>query len=116
MSQINVASLFSQSFLKESSLHQTLGEEFALGENGVIVFHWADFHETCDSVKLALENEPELLEKFCGAVRKAIETCDARNGAQSSIMLCIRSDARERCSPRAFPLSSRKRMGVRGLE
>ena len=64
MSQINVASLFSQSFLKESSLHQTLGEEFALGENGVIVFHWADFHETCDSVKDALEKEPELLEDF----------------------------------------------------
>lgn len=60
----NVASLFSQSFLKESSLHQTLGEEFSLGENGVIVFHWADFHETCDSVKTALENEPDLLEDF----------------------------------------------------
>jgi hypothetical protein len=64
MSQINVTSLFPQSFLKDSSLHHTLGEEFALGENGVMVFHWADFHETCDSVKSALENEPELMADF----------------------------------------------------
>ncbi len=64
MSQMNVTSLFPQSFLKESSLHHTLGEEFALGENGVMVFHWADFHETCDSVKTALENEPELMQDF----------------------------------------------------
>lgn len=64
MSQTNVTALFPQSFLKENSLHHTLGEEFALGENGVMVFHWADFHETCDSVKEALEREPELLEDF----------------------------------------------------
>lgn len=64
MSQVNVTSLFPQSFLQESSLHHTLGEEFALCENGVMVFHWADFHETCDAVKTALENEPELLEDF----------------------------------------------------
>lgn len=64
MSQTNVAALFSQSFLKDNSLHQTLGEEFALGDNGVMVFHWADFHETCDSVKEALEREPELLQDF----------------------------------------------------
>ncbi len=64
MSQINVTSLFPQSFLKENSLHHTLGEEFAIGENGVMVFHWADFHETCDSVKEAMEKEPELYEDF----------------------------------------------------
>lgn len=64
MSQTNVTALFPQSFLKDNSLHQTLGEEFALGENGVMVFHWADFHETCDSVKEALEREPELLLDF----------------------------------------------------
>lgn len=64
MSQINVTSLFPQSFLKESSLHHTLGEEFSIGENGVMVFHWADFHETCDSVKEAMEKEPELYDDF----------------------------------------------------
>lgn len=64
MSQTTVTGLFPQSFLKENSLHHTLGEEFALGENGVMVFHWSDFHETCDAVKAALENEPELMEDF----------------------------------------------------
>ncbi len=64
MSQMNVTSLFPQSFLKDSSLHHQLGEEFPLCENGVMVFHWADFHETCDSVISTLENEPELMADF----------------------------------------------------
>ncbi|MFL5784609.1 MAG: hypothetical protein ACJ76H_08380 [Bacteriovoracaceae bacterium] len=64
MAQVNVTSLFAQSFFQDSSLHHTLGEEFALGENGLMVFHWADFHETCDSVKAALEAEPTLMEDF----------------------------------------------------
>jgi len=38
------------------------------------------------SLRRRLGNEPELLEKFCGAVRKAIETFDVRNGARSSIV------------------------------
>jgi phage replication-related protein YjqB (UPF0714/DUF867 family) len=37
------------------------------------------------SLRRRLGNEPELLEKFCGAVRKAIETFDAKNGAGSSV-------------------------------
>ncbi len=64
MGQVNVANYFPQSFFNEDSLHHSLGEEFALGENGVMVFHWADFFETCDSVKEALEKDPELLEDF----------------------------------------------------
>ncbi|MGX8009927.1 poly-gamma-glutamate hydrolase family protein [Mesorhizobium sp. ORM8.1] len=35
------------------------------------------------SLRRRLGSEPELLEKFCGAVRKAIEIFDARNGVQS---------------------------------
>jgi phage replication-related protein YjqB (UPF0714/DUF867 family) len=38
------------------------------------------------SLRRRLGNEAELLEKFCMAVRKAIETFDAKNRAQSSIM------------------------------
>ena len=38
------------------------------------------------SLRRRLGNEPELLEKFCGAVRKAIETFDVRNGARSPIV------------------------------
>jgi hypothetical protein len=41
-----------------------LGEEFILCDNGNIVFHWADFHETCDLIKSQLENEPGLMEDF----------------------------------------------------
>jgi len=37
------------------------------------------------SLRRRLGNEPELLEKFCGAVRKAIDASDARNGARSTI-------------------------------
>jgi phage replication-related protein YjqB (UPF0714/DUF867 family) len=35
------------------------------------------------SLRRRLGSEPELLEKFCAAVRKAIERFDARNGVQS---------------------------------
>ncbi|MDG4884066.1 poly-gamma-glutamate hydrolase family protein [Mesorhizobium sp. WSM4884] len=38
------------------------------------------------SLRRRLGSEPELLERFCGAVRKAIVTFDAENGAQSSIV------------------------------
>ena len=38
------------------------------------------------SLRRRLGNEPELLERFCGAVRKAIEMFDARNGVQSPIV------------------------------
>lgn len=38
------------------------------------------------SLRRRLGNEPELLERFCGAVRKAIDMVDARNGARSSIV------------------------------
>ncbi|TIX93677.1 MAG: hypothetical protein E5V17_05805, partial [Mesorhizobium sp.] len=39
------------------------------------------------SLRRRLGSELELLERFCGAVRKAIETFDAQNGAQASIVL-----------------------------
>lgn len=38
------------------------------------------------SLRRRLGNELDLLERFCGAVRKAIDTFDARNGARSPIM------------------------------
>ena len=39
------------------------------------------------SLRRRMGNEPELLGRFCGAVRAAIEVFDARNGARSSIVL-----------------------------
>lgn len=38
------------------------------------------------SLRRRLGNEPELLERFCGAVREAIDAFDAGSGAQSPIM------------------------------
>ncbi|TIR18512.1 MAG: replication protein [Mesorhizobium sp.] len=38
------------------------------------------------SLRRRLGNEPDLLEKFCAAVRRAIETRDAQNGAWSPIL------------------------------
>lgn len=60
----NITQLFSPSFLNDSALTKTLGEEFVLCDNGNIVFHWADFYETCDLIKSQLENEPGLMEDF----------------------------------------------------
>lgn len=64
MSETQVSPLFPQSFLTESSLHLSLGQEFPIGENGLMVFHWADFHETCDTVRESLESDSELFSDF----------------------------------------------------
>lgn len=60
----NITQLFSPAFLNDSALTKTLGEEFVLCENGNIVFHWADFYETCDMIKNQLEKDPALLQDF----------------------------------------------------
>lgn len=60
----NITQLFAPSFLNDSPLTKTLGEEFVLCENGNMVFHWADFFETCDVIKAQLESDPVLMEDF----------------------------------------------------
>jgi hypothetical protein len=60
----NITQLFAPSFLNDSPLTKTLGEEFVLCENGNMVFHWADFYETCDVIKSQLENDPVLMNDF----------------------------------------------------
>lgn len=59
-----ITQFFSPSFLTESPLTKTLGEEFVLCENGNMVFHWADFFETCDHIKKQLENDEALMQDF----------------------------------------------------
>jgi hypothetical protein len=59
-----ISQLFATSFLNDSALSNTLGDEFILCENGNIIFHWADFFETCDLVKAQLEIQPKLMEDF----------------------------------------------------
>jgi hypothetical protein len=60
----NITQLFATSFFKDSPLNKTLGEEFVLCDNGSMVFHWADFFETCDLIKTQLEQDPALLKDF----------------------------------------------------
>jgi hypothetical protein len=60
MSHSPLLELFPANFLNESTIRHGLGEEFHLCENGHMVFHWTDFHETCDVIKERLENEPGL--------------------------------------------------------
>ncbi len=64
MANLSLSELFPHTFLNESTLHKSLGEEFSLCDNGNMVFHWADFHETCDVVKKHLESHPELKDEF----------------------------------------------------
>lgn len=64
MSLQNITQLFSPAFLNDSAFTKTLGEELILCENGNIVFHWADFYETCDLIKSQLESDPALLQDF----------------------------------------------------
>ena len=60
----NISKLISPSLLSDSALTKALGEEFVLSDNGNIVFHWADFFETCDMIKNRLETDPLLTQDF----------------------------------------------------
>ncbi|HXH29713.1 MAG TPA: hypothetical protein VNJ01_02760 [Bacteriovoracaceae bacterium] len=64
MSLLNLSLDFSPAFLRESNLHKSLGEEFCLSGNGNMVFHWADFDETCDAVKAQMESDPDLFKDY----------------------------------------------------
>lgn len=63
MTKSNLIQLFSPA-LKGQSLHKNLGEEFQLCENGSMIFHWADFYETCDQVKTSMDKDEELRKDF----------------------------------------------------
>lgn len=60
----NITNFFPTSFLSNSSIPQSLGEEFSLCENQTMVFHWADFHETCDVIKSRMELDEDLRRDF----------------------------------------------------
>lgn len=64
MANASLTELFPTTFLNESTSHQNLGESFQICENGNMVFHWADFHETCDSVKSQLQHDSKLKDEF----------------------------------------------------
>ncbi len=56
----NIANFFPSSFLNNPNRPLGLGEEFSLCESGNMVFHWADFFETCDVIKTRMV-EDEML-------------------------------------------------------
>ncbi len=60
----NITNFFPSSFLNSNELPHSLGEEFSLCKNGNMVFHWADFFETCDVIKERMENDSELKADF----------------------------------------------------
>lgn len=64
MANLTLTELFPSAFLNESTQNPNLGEDFSLCDNGNMVFHWADYHETCDAVKASLESHPEMAEEF----------------------------------------------------
>lgn len=64
MPHLTLNEFFPSIFLNDSTLQQSLGEDFPLCDNGNIAFHWADYYETCDAVKEALENDSQLREEF----------------------------------------------------
>lgn len=62
MTKTPISRLLSHQF--SNAQDRSLGEEFALCENQSVVFHWADFFETCDDVKAALETDGDLRRDF----------------------------------------------------
>lgn len=64
MANLSLTELFPLAFLNESTIQQSLGEDFSLCGNGNMVFHWADYHETCQAVKTRLESNPEVKKEF----------------------------------------------------
>jgi hypothetical protein len=64
MAQLSISNLFPSSFINDPAIRQSLGEELSLCDSGNIVFHWADFYETCDAVKSQVESNQELIEDF----------------------------------------------------
>jgi hypothetical protein len=64
MGLLSLTNLFSPTFFNDTGIHKSLLEEFSLCENGSVIFHWADFHETCETIKEHLESNAVVMEDF----------------------------------------------------
>jgi len=60
MADLNLAKLLPATFLNDNSHLQNLGEELSLCDSGNVVFHWADFNETCESIRSQLNENAQL--------------------------------------------------------
>jgi hypothetical protein len=64
MTQLSIKEFFPTAFLNESTFNHSLGENFTLCENENVIFHWADYDETCDAFKAAIETNSELKDEY----------------------------------------------------
>lgn len=64
MAELKLTEIFPLAHLNESTTKQSLGEDFSLCDNGVMIFHWADYHETCDAIKASIGDSSDLREEF----------------------------------------------------
>lgn len=64
MGHVSLTELFPSSFLTDSSFQTSLGEEFQLCDNGNMIFHWADYADTCEMVKEMLQKHAETADDF----------------------------------------------------
>lgn len=60
MADITFNKLLPATFINENSHLQNLGEELSLCDSGNVVFHWADFNETCESIRSQLNESAQL--------------------------------------------------------
>ena len=64
MTHLTLTEFFPTTFFNETTIQHRLGEDFSLCDNGNVVFHWADYHETCDTVKMALDTNSDLQSEY----------------------------------------------------
>jgi hypothetical protein len=50
--------------LKKTHCQKTLNDDFPFCSNGNLVFHWADFHETCEFMKNEIQEDLSLKEDY----------------------------------------------------
>lgn len=64
MSILSLTNLYPKNFFNDDTINKSLGEEFYFCENGNMIFHWADFNETCEIIKNHLECDISLKEEL----------------------------------------------------
>jgi hypothetical protein len=64
MVSAHLSQVFPSSFIGDASFQKTLGDEFYLCDHGNMIFHWADFYETCEAIKRQLESNELLRSDF----------------------------------------------------
>jgi hypothetical protein len=64
MTDMLVSSTSIKSIQKRASVNGPLNDEIFLSDNGNIIFHWADFFESCEYIKQAIQSQHDLKQDF----------------------------------------------------